>query len=265
MALSDYTPTLMWWADSLSDLDTPTGTTVTNPGALGNPTQGGSASDYYYDFDGTNDGVMFTPGTPVNEVGTGDITLVMKARYTGGGVLDIVMQNYDGAGSAGTSHGYQIRLESTAAPRVSLLVPPRGDGFRLEGSSNSITLNTDFLVAFKRSSGSWTMWIDDGAATGMSRVTPITNAIGSSAISSCGDIAFGSDRTGAEPSSFFVYWFLGFDAAISDTDIQLSTWVTEASLKAVWDPTGPTITDVNTTESWTDGDTGLVITGTGFV
>lgn len=26
-----------------------------------------------------------------------------------------------------------------------------------------------------------------------------------------------------------------------------------------------TITDVNTTESWTDGDTGLVITGTGFV
>lgn len=28
---------------------------------------------------------------------------------------------------------------------------------------------------------------------------------------------------------------------------------------------GPNITDVNTTESWTDGDTGLVITGTGFV
>jgi hypothetical protein len=25
------------------------------------------------------------------------------------------------------------------------------------------------------------------------------------------------------------------------------------------------ITDVNTTESWTDSDTGLVITGTGFV
>jgi len=29
--------------------------------------------------------------------------------------------------------------------------------------------------------------------------------------------------------------------------------------------TGPVITDVNGTESWTDGDTGLVITGTGFV
>jgi len=28
---------------------------------------------------------------------------------------------------------------------------------------------------------------------------------------------------------------------------------------------GPVITDVNTTESWTDGDTGLVITGTDFV
>lgn len=28
---------------------------------------------------------------------------------------------------------------------------------------------------------------------------------------------------------------------------------------------GPNITDVNTTESWDDGDTGIVITGTGFV
>lgn len=28
---------------------------------------------------------------------------------------------------------------------------------------------------------------------------------------------------------------------------------------------GPSITDVNTTESWNDGDTGLVITGTGFI
>jgi hypothetical protein len=28
---------------------------------------------------------------------------------------------------------------------------------------------------------------------------------------------------------------------------------------------GVVITDVNTTESWTDGDTNLVITGTGFV
>jgi len=28
---------------------------------------------------------------------------------------------------------------------------------------------------------------------------------------------------------------------------------------------GVIITDVNTTESWTDGDTGLIITGSGFV
>jgi len=39
-------------------------------------------------------------------------------------------------------------------------------------------------------------------------------------------------------------------------------------LNAIWiqeEGSGVVITDVNTTESWDDGDTGLVITGTGFV
>ena len=35
-------------------------------------------------------------------------------------------------------------------------------------------------------------------------------------------------------------------------------------MKVYYTP-APVITDVNTTESWTDGDTGLIITGTGFV
>jgi len=38
-----------------------------------------------------------------------------------------------------------------------------------------------------------------------------------------------------------------------------------ASIVIGKDPVGPVITDVNTTESWDDGDTGLVITGTGFL
>ena len=50
-------------------------------------------------------------------------------------------------------------------------------------------------------------------------------------------------------------------ATFTDTDTGAELWGSIASFE-----TGavPNITDVNTTESWTDGDTGLVITGTDF-
>ena len=57
------------------------------------------------------------------------------------------------------------------------------------------------------------------------------------------------------------YW--GVD--IADYDADTSATVATLEIEYTEAASGPTITDVNTTESWTDGATGLVITGTGFV
>lgn len=63
------------------------------------------------------------------------------------------------------------------------------------------------------------------------------------------------------------------DGAGADLSATFTDDITGATRTTPWDIgayiaaeiTGPAITDVNTTESWQDGDTGLVITGTGFV
>lgn len=56
-----------------------------------------------------------------------------------------------------------------------------------------------------------------------------------------------------------------FGVAFYVSALGSSTYVQDAAAIKVYYTTGPTITDVDTDETWDDGDTGLVITGTGFI
>ncbi len=56
--------------------------------------------------------------------------------------------------------------------------------------------------------------------------------------------------------------FLGAIAAVSEVTSKL--FVNTIQMKVYYSP-APSITDVDTDETWDDGDTGLIITGTGFV
>lgn len=239
MALSDYTPTLAWFADSLSDMDEPTGTTPSNPGSLTSPTLTGSP-DSYADFDGA-DNISFLPATPVMEVNTGDFTLVMKVRIDSFVTSDVIWENYDGSGSGGSAHGMQVFIDSAVNRVVSLYPPPRAESFGTKSAVTTLVAGQDFIIAWRRSSGTVTMWLDVDASGGMVSHTPSSNGFTTSAITEGGDITFGSDRTGSNPFDGRIYWVLGFNAAISDTDIQLSTWDTESSLKSTWGFGGGTI------------------------
>lgn len=232
MALSDYTPVYQWYADALTDLDDPTGTTKSNPGALTDPTIAG-AGDQYAEFDGTN-GLSFLPASPLLEVNTGDLTLVVKARVDTFASDVVLFANHDGAGSSGSSHGYLLQTDSAANRVLSLKVPPRGSSFEVQNSSLSLVAGQDFIIAFRRSSGTWTIWLDADASGGMVADTPSANTAGSSEILACGDISFGCDRAGAKPLDGRIYWHVAFAEAISDTDIQLADWDDEANLKAAW-------------------------------
>ena len=69
-------------------------------------------------------------------------------------------------------------------------------------------------------------------------------------------------------TGFDTVWGVGTNDYANDSDIDIT--IGESYSWALYhiaqsSGSGPVITDVNTTESWTDGDTGLVITGTGFV
>lgn len=66
-------------------------------------------------------------------------------------------------------------------------------------------------------------------------------------------------ETDVEDSDF------GFSIRVFISSGQDTMYVDFMQMKVYYTDATPTITDVNTTESWTDGDTGLVITGTNFV
>lgn len=232
MALADYTPIVQWYADAVAAIERPSVTTKSNPGSLTDPTIAG-ITDQYADFGGTN-GLNFLPGSPVLNVGTGDITIVMKARVDSFTTSDRLGGNYDGTGTAGSNHGLEIYIPSGVGRTIALMIPPRSESFRLESSSSTLVQGQDFIVAFRRSSGTWTIWLDVDASGGMTSDTPSTNAIGSSNISECGDIYFGCDRDGNNGFDGRIYWFVAFNTALSDADLQLSAWDTESNLKTAW-------------------------------
>jgi hypothetical protein len=265
VALSDYTPTLQWYADALTDLDEPTGATKSNPGALTDPTIAGTP-DAYANFD-LADAVMFTPSAPVNNVGTGGLTIVIKARMDTTSAGRVLVENYDGSGVGNSDVGWQIVNTTGTSRRVGLALPPTAHSAeKLETSANATTNGQDFIVAFRRSGTTWTIWLDDDAAGGMVAHTPGTSTLpGDVGFGSCGDIAVGSTRTGATPFDGRVYWLVAFDAAVADADLELAAWDDEANLKTAWlsaGPADPTITDADTDEIVLDGQTGVAVTGT---
>lgn len=236
MALADYTPVLAWFADGLTDLDIPTGTTPSNPSGLTDPTIAGTG-DQYADCDGS-DGIIFTPGTPVNEVGTGDVTIVGKFRVDTLVSGDVLFENFDGGGATGNpgDHGFAIELSSSVAGRIRLIAPPDAGNTAavLNGSADAFTAGQDFIVAWKRTSGTWTMFIDLDASGGMAAITASTNSIGARSFGACGGIAFGSRNSAANPFDGRVYWLVTFDEALLDADLLLAAWDDEANLKAAW-------------------------------
>ena len=66
-----------------------------------------------------------------------------------------------------------------------------------------------------------------------------------------------SDVIDVDWGTYVRIWDDGGGSSVTNID-----WI---AMKVYYSETTPTITDVNGTESWTDGDTGLVITGTIFV
>lgn len=234
MALADYTPVLQWYADALTDLDQPTGATPSNPGSTTSPTIAGSG-DLYAD-NGTSNGISFAPVSPVNNSGTGGITIVLKARFDTTSAGRIVAENYDGSGTDTSDVGWQIVNSTGTSRRVALALPPIVySSERLESAEYALTAGQDFIVAFRRSGTTWTMWLDDNASGGMISHTPSTNTIpGDANFSSCGTISFGTSRTGASPFDGRIYWLVAFDAALSDADLQLAAWDDEANLKSAW-------------------------------
>lgn len=235
MALSDYTPVLAWFADSLSDLDVPTGSTPTTPTGLSAPTLAGSP-DSYAEFGGAH-GVSFAPPAAVNNVGTGDITIVFKGRLDTSGSNRTIVENYDGSGSNDTDAGWAIENHSGTSRRVGLYFPPRIAATEvLSNSSNSLSLGQDYIIAFRRQSGTWTVWLDADASGGMVADTPEEDTIDHETnLSSCGFITFGAVRNaGNGELDGRIYWLVSFDEAISDEDLQLADWTDEANLKAAW-------------------------------
>ncbi len=234
MALSDYTPTLAWFADSLLDTDIPTGSTPTNPTGLSDPSLNGTP-DSYADFALTN-GITFTTPTPVGEVGLGDITVVIKAQLDTSGAGRVIAENWDGSGTGNTACGWQIVNRTGTSRRIGLAALPTESGTAVvECADNSHTLGSPFIIAFRRSSGTWTIWMDSDASGGMTSNTPATNNLGNNDVfSEMNPVTFGSRATGANPFDGRIYWLVQIDAAVSDTDIQLADWDDEANLKAAW-------------------------------
>jgi hypothetical protein len=242
MAWSDYQPDLAWFADSNSDLDAPTGTTPSNPHSLTSPTLTGSP-DSYADFDGA-DSIGFTPGTPVLEVGTGDVTIVARIRVDSFVAQDYIWENYDGSGTTTTAVGYRIKITRGSSRCVALTAPPgseatNGTGFILETPVTTLTAGTDFIIAFRRSGGTWSLWLDADGTGGMTAATPANDTIGNAAFTECGLITFGeAGQTTSAPFDGRIYWLLGFPEAISDTDLGSTDWETESNLKDTWFSTG---------------------------
>lgn len=239
MALTDYTPAVAWFADGVTDLDIPTGATVTNPiGSLGTLAVTGSPDSY---ADCSDDAAHFAIASPSYEVGTGDITIVMKARTTTFVAGEYFVYDYDGTGTTGTATGLAIKVITGGSERVALVVPPSseaaGSGLTLECSSDTLVPNQDFIIGFRRSSGTWTIWLDADASGGMVANTPFFNNIGSAAITECEGPIFGAARSASATTALGsgrIYWYVLIASAVSDADIQLADWATESNLKTAW-------------------------------
>lgn len=236
MALADYSPVLQWYADALTDLDQPTGCSKSNPGSLADPSILGTGDQYAEFRVETPQAVSFEPPAPVNNAGTGGITIVMKGRFDSTTAGRIVAENWDGSGANDSDVGWQIVNTTGTSRRIGLALPPTAyTAERLETSANAITHDQDFIVAFRRSGTTWTVWLDDDATGGMVSHTPGTNNLpGDANFTSCGRITFGSDRNGSTTFDGFIYWLVAFDTALSDADLQLAAWDDEANLKAAW-------------------------------
>jgi hypothetical protein len=180
--------------------------------------------------------VMFTPASPVGEVGSGDITIVMKAQLDTSTAGRVIAENWDGSGTLDSATGWQIVNRTGTSRRIGLAALPTEASVEvLECASDSHALGSPFIIAFRRSSGTWTVWMDSDASGGMTSNTPATNNLGSDDVfTECGDITFGSRRTGANPFDGRIYWLVQIDAAVSDADIQLADWDDEQNLKDAW-------------------------------
>jgi hypothetical protein len=160
----------------------------------------------------------------------------MKAQLDTSLAGRVIAENFDGSGTLDSATGWQIVNNTGTSRRIGLAaLPTEASSEVLECASNSHTLGSPFIIAFRRSSGTWTIWMDSDASGGMTSNTPASNTLGSDDVfTEMGDVTFGSRRTGANPFDGRVYWLVQIDAAVSDADIQLSAWDDEANLKAAW-------------------------------
>lgn len=246
MALSDYTPVLAWFADSLT-LDAPSsGVTKSNPGSLVDPSIAGT-TDKYADFNGTSTGIKFVlPAAAPAPGKTGAITIVMKFRFsrTNSAAEEYLWHMYDGSGASPDNVGLACQWQGFAADleRLSLRVPPRTTSFECRNGSGHFDPDVDAIVCWRRSAGApgtWTMWTDPDATGGMTSHGPSENSIetsssGGTGITETSEITIGSSRDGTGPSAFRLYWLLMFQSAITDSDIQLADWTDEAALKSAF-------------------------------
>jgi hypothetical protein len=235
MALADYIDDLewIWFADDL-ELDLPTsGITKSNQSGLSDPSIAG-AGDTYADFTLTT-GVMFTPASPLGENGTGDKTIVLKLQLDTSTAGRVIAENYDGSGTIDSATGWRLTNTSGTSRRVGISAPP--NVYTLEVTdcpSNFHTLGSPFILAFRRSGGTWTVWGHASAGGGMTQLTPFSNSIGNCVLSECGDISLGAQRDGTNPFDGRIYWIGEFNAAMEDADLQLADWADEANLKTAW-------------------------------
>ena len=195
MALSDYTPVLAWFADSLTDLDLPTGATKSNPTGLSDPPLSTDATasdpdDSFAEYIDLDDAVSYALPSTVNGVGTGDITVVAKLQWRTTASGRVVIETESGGWEIYNHSGSSRRVGFRAATGTQAIVC----------ASNILSASQDFIVAFRRSSGTWTLWIDVDATGGMSQDTPSQNDLsGTLNLSAIDSITFGSNADATNP------------------------------------------------------------------
>lgn len=238
MALADYIDDVswFWFADDLTDIDIPegNGATKSNQSGLSDPAIAG-AGDTYADFT-LIEGVMFTPPSPLGNVGTGDVTIFVKLLMDTSTAGRCIFQNYDGAGTEDTDTGWSLFNTTGTSRRIGLVATPTLYTAEVTDIPSSFHTNAaPVTLAWRRVSGTWTVWGNAISSGGLSEVTPVSNSFGGgTVIGACGDLSFGAQRTGANPADIRIYWIGQINTGVLDADLALADWADEANLKTAW-------------------------------
>lgn len=218
-----------WMAESNTDLDKPTGCTVTNPGtSTTNPTLSGSGDDTYADFDGSTDVIKFTPSTtPLFLPETGDFTIATKLYFpsTVNSNSDVIWILRE-PGASQFAEGGELCVGGVSAPDYFLdLRSPTQATFDISTSS-AIPRDQVFDAVVRRSSGTTSFWVDG---------TDDTSQADSWDWDSGDSLIIGADEDG---SGLFwegrIYYVLFFDTAIADADISTTSNWTKTNIRSLY-------------------------------